>query len=242
MRTLVLAIETVGEAWETIDPTTQAILERPVERRAEDPYGWVTQSATMQRELSLSPLTGSIISLALYDVERTEGVVYYVGDANISRTAPHNVRYKSRTEAALLQEFWEGARSYDTFVTFNGRAFTLPFMLHRSVARGIAPTRELMKYRYLAQQVAPFHIDLLDELTFYGAMRPQALHLFCRAWGIENHAATAFSGADVASAYEAGHHVDIISHNSNQVRLIAELYTRWYKNLAPQSFLDTVDL
>lgn len=99
-----------------------------------------------------------------------------------------------------------------------------------------------MKYRYLSQQSAPFHIDLQEELTFYGAMRRQPLHLFCRAYGINISKAGDITGADVGDHYRSGKHLDIITYNISDVRATAELYEKWRTNVAPQSFLDTIDL
>ena len=242
MRTLIFDIETVGEAWTGIDAVTQRILERPVMRQAEDPYEWVERSLDMQRELSLSPLTGSIIALGLYDLERAEGAVYYVGgEVNHTSKVP-GFTTKTRNEATLLKEFWEGALSYDTFVTFSGRTFDVPFLYHRSIVHGIRPTKELMKYRYLSQQSAPYHIDLQDELTFYGAIRRQPLHLFCRAFGIDSNKESEITGADIQGLYEGGRHADIISYNIADVRATTALYEKWRANLAPASFLNTFDL
>ncbi len=245
MRTLIIDIETVGEEWDAIDSVTQEILKKPIERRADTPEEWMREVDDMQSDLGLSPLTGSIIVLGLYDVERAQGAVYYV-PRNAAEYA-FEERFegftcKARSEAMLLHEFWEGAQEYDTFVTFNGRTFDLPFLLHRSIANDIRPTRELMKYRFLSQQSAPFHIDLMDELTFYGATRRQSLHLYCRAFGIESAKENGLTGADIGDAYRAGKLADIIRYNIHDVRTTTQLYEKWRENLASASFLNTVDL
>jgi len=245
MSTLIIDIETIGEEWSAIDPVTQAILEKPIDRRADTPEEWIREADEMQSDLGLSPLTGSIIVLGLYDVERAQGALYFVPNEASQYALEGTIDgfvCKARSEAMLLHEFWEGAREYDTFVTFNGRSFDLPFLIHRSIAHGIRPTQELMKYRYLAQQSAPFHIDLMDELTFYGATRRQSLHLFARAFGIEGTKETGMTGADVGDVYRAGKLPDIIRYNVNDVRATTQLYEKWLHNLAPTSFLNTVDL
>lgn len=245
MRTLILDIETVGADWNTIDPVTQDILKRSVDRQADSPEEWMFGMDDMQHDLGLSPLTGSIIALGVYDVERGVGALYYVPREDgepTSETTIDGFTCKVRTETELLKEFWEGALSYDTFVTFAGRTFDLPFLLHRSISCGVRPTRELMKYRYLAQQSAPYHIDLLDELTFYGAMRRQSLHLFCRAYGIVSSKESGISGAEVGDVYGAGRIADIIRYNIADVLATKELYEKWLQNLAPISFLNTIDL
>jgi len=245
MRTLIIDIETVGEDWNAIDSVTQALLKKPIDRRADTPEEWIQQVDEMQSDLGLSPLTGSIIVLGLYDLERAKGALYFVPQQTKQYALDGDVDSfvcKARSEAMLLHEFWEGAQDYDAFVTFGGRSFDVPFLLHRSIVHGIRPTRELMKYRYLSQQSAPFHIDLMDELTFYGATRRQSLHLFCRAFGIESAKGNGMTGADVGDAYRAGKLLDIIRYNISDVQATAQLYEKWCENLAPTSFLQTVDL
>ncbi|MEZ4195224.1 MAG: ribonuclease H-like domain-containing protein [Candidatus Paceibacterota bacterium] len=125
------------------------------------------------------------MAIGIYDVERRRGVVYYQGEGTETDEVVDDYTLKVRTEAQMLSEFWEGAKHYDTFVTFNGRSFDVPFLLHRSVVNEVTPSKNLMEGRYPYQQKSCRHVDLQDELTFFGAMskRP-SLHLFCRAYGM----------------------------------------------------------
>ncbi len=242
MRTLIIDIETVGEAWNDLDDTTQGVLARWIERSARNPEGKELQLKDLRGSLGFSPLTGSIVSIGLYDLERAQGAVYYIGVDTEGDEEVGDFVLKQRSEAAMLREFWEGALEYNTFVTFNGRAFDVPFIMHRSVAHGIKPTRELMKYRYLSHQSAPYHIDLQDELTWYGAMsRRPSLHLFCRAYGIISPKSDGVDGNDVAELFSSGKFRDIALYNSRDVVATKKLYELWLKNLAPASFLNTLD-
>jgi uncharacterized protein YprB with RNaseH-like and TPR domain len=242
MRTLIFDIETVGERWDDLDATTKAVLSRWIERSVKNNEEKKLQLKDLREGLGFSPLTGRIVAIGLYDLERAQGAVYYVDAINGADEEVGDFILKARSEEAMLREFWEGAVEYDTFVTFNGRAFDVPFLIHRSVAHGIRPTRELMKYRYLSQQSAPFHIDLQDELTWYGAMaRRPSLHLFCRAYGINSPKVDGVSGDDVAELFEKKQFRDIALYNSRDVIATKELYEVWLKNLAPSGFLNTLD-
>jgi DNA polymerase elongation subunit (family B) len=245
MRTLIIDIKTIGEEWDAIDGVTQALLQKSIDDHAYAPEAWMHEFDKLQHGLSFSPLTGSVIALGLYDVERAKGAVYFVPNANEQYACEGKVdtyRCKARSEALLLSEFWEGAKEYDTFVTFNGRAFGMPFLLHRSVAHGIRPTRELMKYRYLSHQSVPFHIDLMDEFTFYGATRRQALYLFCRTFGIESYGGIDMNDVAIGELYRAGRVPHILRQVTRDVSATAELYKKWREYLAPMSFLDTVEI
>lgn len=242
MRTLIFDIETVGEAWDSLDVTTKNVLTRWIDRSVHNRDERALQLKALCDGLGFSPLTGSIVSIAVYDLERAQGAVYYCGEGQNEEVQQGEFLYKKRSEQEMLTEFWEGASEYDTFVTFNGRAFDVPFLLHRSVAYRILPSRELLKYRYLSQQSAPFHIDLQDELTWYGAMskRP-SLHLFCRAYGINSPKSDGVSGDDVAALFSNKRYMDIARYNATDVIATKELYELWLKYLAPASFLNTLD-
>lgn len=243
MRTLIFDIETVGEEWNDLDDITQKGLSRWIERSVKNVDERTLQLKDLREGLGFSPLTGHIIAIGVYDLERAQGAVYYVGNGIEPDEEVGDFIYKQRTEAQMLSEFWEGALEYDTFVTFNGRAFDVPFIIHRGIVHRIKPTRELMKYRYLGQQSEPFHIDLLDELTWYGAMvRRPSLHLFCRAYGIASPKDDGVAGDDVATLFKQKKFYNIAQYNVRDVVATKQLYELWLKNLAPASFLNSLDL
>lgn len=230
MATLIFDIETVGERWEELDTVTQATLTRWVDRTARDETERTARIADIKAGLGFSPLTGSVVSIAVYDLEREQGVVYYQAgtESGSDERMQGEFVYKQRTESAMLRDFWDGAQAYDTFVTFNGRGFDVPFLVHRSIAHEIVPTCNLMRRRYLSQQVPPYHIDLQDELTFYGAMyRRPSLHLFCRAYGITSPKSTEVSGDEVAALYADKQYQTIAEYNAADVLATTELYRRW---------------
>ncbi len=231
MATLVFDIETIGDPFESFDAYTQSQLVASATRRGEDAVS----------TLALSPLTGSIISLAMYDLERKRGAVYFVGKIpTIDSKADFVV--KERTEQELLEDFWEGALSYDTFVTFNGRAFDMPFLIHRSLMCGITPTFTLNQSRYVSKQTLPYHVDLMDEFSFYGAMskRP-SLHLLCLAYGVGSKKGEV-DGSQVAELFRSGRFDDLINHNIADVVATTTLYELWRRHLAPTSFLNATQI
>lgn len=235
MATLVLDIETIGNPWKTLDSVTQGVLTRWIERTSTTDRERTERIETLKSELGFSPLTGEIVALGVYDLERELGAVYLQGD-NLIESEYDGFTLKTCSEKEILEDFWESARSYDVFVTFNGRSFDFPFILHRSVIHGVMPSIEIMRKRYLNQQSSPYHIDMQDELTFYGAMskRP-SLHMFCQAYGIQSPKQDV-DGDKVAQLYKEQKYFDIARYNAGDVRATTELYRRWYQYLAPYSF------
>lgn len=242
MATLVFDIETVGEPWESLDETTKHILTRWGDRTAKTDQERTAIRKDVEDGLGFSPLTGSVVAIGVYDVEREKGAVYYTGDGTEADEEIDGFSYKQRTESGMLADFFEGARSYDTLVTFNGRSFDVPFLLHRAAVHNVQAIPELMDSRYLSQQRGVKHVDLQDQLTFYGAMvRRPSLHLFCRAYGIESPKGNGVHGDAVAELFRQKKFRDIARYNAADVRATALLYEKWLKHFAPSYVLDEID-
>lgn len=238
MSTLVFDIETIGEDWDALDETTQSVLSRWVDRTAKTDEEREAGLQDLREGLGFSALTGEVVAIGLYDVERAKGVVYYQADGATEDYDVGEYTLKVRSEKDMLQDFWDGAANYDTFVTFNGRGFDVPFLNLRSAVHGIRPSRDLMDGRYLYQQKYAKHVDLQDQLTFYGAMfRRPSLHLYCRAFGIESPKAEGVAGDDVAGLFKEKRFRDIAEYNVRDVVATTALYQKWVEYLAPKNFL-----
>jgi DNA polymerase elongation subunit (family B) len=240
MATLIFDIETLGESWDSFGEATKQALTKWISQSTTNKAEYERELGKVKSQLGFSPLTGSIVALGMYDLERQLGAVYFVGDGSGESFMEGEFTYKERTEKELLEDFWEGARSYDIFVTFNGRTFDIPFLLHRSVVHGVQPTVDVLSSRYLSRQVLPYQVDLLDELTFYGAMRRQPLHMYCRAYGIESPKGEE-GGEAVAELVRQKKFRDLATYSAGDVTATVELYEKWKHYLAPASFLNATD-
>ncbi len=239
MSTLVFDIETIGETWNTLDTTTQHILTRWIQKTLRSVDEQDAALKDLEEGLGFSPLTGMIVAIGLYDVERKQGVVYYQGEKQVTDYEVGEFLLKSRSEREMLEDFWDGAKAYNTFVTFNGRGFDVPFLNLRSAIQGIHPSQDLLSGRYLYQQKSVRHIDLQDQMTFYGAMQKRpSLHLFCRAFGIESPKSHGVGGDDVAKLFSEKKFRDIAEYNLGDVIATTKLYKKWHAYLAPKSFLN----
>ncbi len=99
-------------------------------------------------------------------------------------------------------------KGYDQIITFNGRSFDCPFILIRSAVHKIKPSRDLMPNRYNGS-----HIDLLDQLTFYGASRRKfSLDMWCRTFGIKSPKSGGITGDDVKKLYTSGKYIDLAKY------------------------------
>ena len=242
MATLLFDIETAGKNWDDIPESTQYSLtkwigQQPISDEEKDRL-----SEEAKERLGLSPFTGDVISLAMYDLERKTGAVYFVADDSVIDYADGDWKYKVRTERQLLEDFWETAKNYDVFVTFNGRSFDVPFLIHRSIMSGVRPTVELIGQRYLTKQSHPYHVDLLDELSMYGALqRRPSLQLLCNAYKIP-YVKEGVGGEDIGELFASKKFRDVAEKNAADVTATVELYKIWKYNLAPASFINAIEM
>ncbi|MSU75584.1 MAG: hypothetical protein EXS55_03665 [Candidatus Magasanikbacteria bacterium] len=246
MPTLIFDIETIGEDYDALDATTQKMLTRWLKKESYDEDEYQNALADIKNGLGFSPLTGEIVAIGVLDAEKNKGVVYYQAPTASPSTdgrgikgegnhqAPvdeeeNDIVFKQRTEKEMLECFWQGAKGYNNFVSFNGRGFDVPYLMVRSAIHKIKPSKNLLSNRYLSlMRAGAKHIDLLDQLSFYGAVRRKgSLHLWCRALGIKSPKADGVDGDDVAGLFKAKKFLDIAKYNVGDLRATGELFEYW---------------
>ena len=120
-----------------------------------------------------------------------------------------------------------------TLISFNGRGFDAPFLMHRSAIHKIRPSRNLMdgtKFNYSR------HIDLLDELTFFspsssGPTRRFNFDFYARAFGIHSPKSDGVDGSKVSDLFAEGKIVDISEYCLRDVVATWELFVFWNQYL-----------
>jgi 3'-5' exonuclease len=221
MNRVVFDIETVGLPWDAFDDEQREYLRRTA--RPEE-----SEEDVVSR-LGLTPLTGEIITIAMLNPDSGQGKVFYQHPGGSASLAEDGlVEFLPGTEAEILDAFWKAIPRYQQFITFNGRGFDCPFLLLRSTLLGVKPTRNLMPYRYGFAE----HVDLLDQLTFYGAFRKFSLDFYTRGFGIKSPKSEGVSGADVGRLFASGEFRPIAEYCLRDVRATAELFRQWQAHLA----------
>ncbi len=216
MPRIIFDIETVGRDFESLDRPTQEYLLRYAETEDE--------KEEIKDRLSFYPLTGEIVTIGLLDPDTQKGKVFFqnVGDPLLP-FEEDNVFYETGTEREILDKFWDVIKRYDQFITFNGRGFDCPFILIRSAVHRIKPRKDLMPNRY-----GDAHIDLLEQLTFYGASRRRfSLDMWCRTFGIKSPKEGGITGDDVKELFKAGRYLDIARYCIGDLRATRELLYYW---------------
>ncbi|MBI2515255.1 ribonuclease H-like domain-containing protein [Candidatus Wolfebacteria bacterium] len=226
---LIFDIETIGADFDSLDKTTQDVLTRWIKKESEDGADYEESLKNLKEGLGFSPLTGEIIVIGTLDYEKNQGGIYFQAPGKeIEDFTEDGIKFKQMTEKEMLSRFWQIANQYGEFVSFNGRGFDGPFLMIRSAVHGIAPTKNLSESRYLYQQRTCVHIDLIDQLTFYGNMRKKGgLHLWSNLFGIESPKAEGVSGDDVSQLFKSGKFLEIAKYNARDLKATKELYEKW---------------
>jgi DNA polymerase elongation subunit (family B) len=232
---LVIDIETIGEDFDSLDHETKENLTRWIKKDSDSEDEYKIALEDLKNGLGFSPLTGEIVAIGLLDYYKNEGGVYYQAPGQKNEEIKEDgISFKQMTEEEMLRKFWELAERYQVFITFNGRAFDMPFIIARSAIKGIRPTKDLMRGRYLYQNNPDaLHIDLLEQLSFYGATRRKgSLHLWSRAFGIPSPKSGGVTGDDVGPLFKKKKFLEIAKYNVGDIRATRLLYEKWEKYLS----------
>jgi len=215
MSKIVFDIETVGD-FEALDKDSQNYLLKHAKTDEE--------REEAKKNTSLWPLSGQVVTIALLNPDTNKGKVFFQAPkGKIDNFSEDGVDFEVGDEKNILKNFWQTIKNYDQFITFNGRGLDCPYLILRSGILKVEPTKNLMPPRFSAD----FHIDLLDQLTFYSAFRKFSLDFYCRSFGIKSPKDGALSGDKVGEYYQAGKYEEIARYCLADVRATAELYQRW---------------
>lgn len=232
MSKLIIDIETVGENFDEMDDTSKEVLTHWIKNSSKDDEEYNGALSEIKSGLGLSPLTGEIVAIGVLDYEKEQGVVYYQSpEVKASETKDGNFKFKPMMESEMLESFWQGIQNYDEIITFNGRAFDIPFIIARSAKWQVEITKDLMSNRYIeSQKFGVKHIDLYDQLSYYGAVRRQGgLHMWCRLLGIKSPKIDGVKGDDVKMLFENQEYLKIAEYNTRDLIATKELYDYWMR-------------
>jgi len=224
MSRIVFDIETLGFPFESFDEDQQQYLMK-FAKTEED------QIEAVQK-LSLYPTTAQIIAIGMLNPDTGKGKVIFQADESLDYASEDgNVQFISGSEREIITQFWDLVGKYGQFITFNGRGFDCPFLLLRSAILGINPSKNLLPYRYTAQ----IHCDLMDQFTFYGAIRKFSLDFYCKAFGIDSPKAHGITGLDLGTLFEQKRFKEIAEYCLGDVRATTTLFQRWEQYLKFES-------
>lgn len=236
MSYLVFDIETAALDFDDLDEGQQEYLLRGA--RTEE------EQEERKRLMSLSPLTARVVSLGMLSVESltSEPIACVYSNCGVEGeqdgTLADGSLWRVMPEHTLMARWWEvlakgRSRGGYTLVTFNGRGFDCPFLMLRSAALRVKPSRNLMSgTRWKYDQ----HIDLQEELSFRsfgsnGATRRYNFDFYCKAFGITSPKGEGITGYQVPEFWREGRHQEIAEYCLRDVRATWELFKFWREYL-----------
>ncbi len=214
---VVIDIETIGREFESLDDISKEYILRYAETEDE--------IKTARESLGFSPLTGEIVAIGMLNPDSDKGVVYFQSPEILQEPLKEDgFDLIPDTEAGILRRFWNTVKDYDQIITFNGRGFDAPFIILRSAILKIKPTKDLMPNRYSSIS----HIDLLDQLTFYGSVRRRfSLHMWCKAFGIKSPKEEGITGYEVGQLFKEKRYIEIARYCIGDLYATKELFQYW---------------
>lgn len=219
----VLDIETTAFSFESLSETQQEYILRSAEQEKDDAVREEKKEEAI-RYLSLYPFTAKVIVIGMLNAESENSYILFESSTPKEwENSGKQIRYKGMPEKEMLEHFWSLARKFDTLITFNGRNFDLPFLMLRSALLKVKPSKNFLGNRYDTSQ----HIDLLEQLSFYGQVRKFNLDFYCHSFGIESPKSKGVTGMDIKELYTAGRIDDIAIYCAGDIRATLELYKIW---------------
>ncbi len=214
MKTIIFDIETIPQDFESLDEAQKYYLLKTSETEEE--------KEKTKDQMALWAPTNRIVAIGMLCVETGKGAMYYQ-DKEKKEFEENDIKYWSGDEKEILEKFWAAIAHANKFVTFNGRGFDCPVLMLRSAMLKVKPSKNLMPYRYSADQ----HIDLLEQLTFYNSVRKFNLDFYCKAFGIKSPKSSGVTGHDVAPMFKDEKFTEIAKYCAGDLQATRELYLRW---------------
>jgi hypothetical protein len=190
------------------------------------------------------PPLARVVCIAWYDLAAaTLGAVFDStlpgGQANVAMVAMSvddgseiglAVTCDGRTgEAELLRAFGTVVTQHfqkpnALLVTYSGRGFDLPVLIHRSVKHGVAEGRPLLIKAARENRFNPrLHIDLLDAVNFYGASSRWPLAAYAIGYGYRSPKDD-MDGSQVGAAVSCGRIIDVVRYCAGDVVATTHVY------------------
>lgn len=229
MSAVVFDIETIGFDFEKdFDDVQQEYLLKFAKTEEE--------KEAVKEGLGLYPVSGKIVTIAMYNIDSGKGCVFY-DPGNIPEedflSGKHqefekdDIKFVPGDEKAILEGFWDFIKKFDYYITFNGRNFDIPFVRIRSAILGVKCSIELMTPRFKNSYKPNPHIDLLEELTFNGAVtRKFNLDFYCKAFGVPTPKTT-MTGHEVPKYIREGRGLEVAEYCIRDVISTGELFKKW---------------
>lgn len=217
--TLVFDIETVGVPFEEMEAASQKYLLERLERAETD-----EQQEAAKKKTGLYPLFGYVGAIGLLDT-RQKGVVLLLHRAPVEMADQRFTCETFATEKELLARFWEIAKKYQRFVSYNGFGFDWPFLVFRSGVNRVKVTLPIRQWNKDENNI-DLAVEIPPSRTMY------QLAEVTKALGLTNPKEEGVDGSQVTEFFAAGRQGEVAQYVARDVGSTLELYDLWRTYLA----------
>ncbi|HPN96556.1 MAG TPA: ribonuclease H-like domain-containing protein [Candidatus Moranbacteria bacterium] len=218
MSKIIVDIETIGFDFDSFDKKSQEYLLKFSETEED--------KLETKNRLSLYPMSGEIVTIGMLNPDTMKGCVLFQNKGmKMEKKEENGIVFETGNEKEILEKFWERVKTYNQVITFNGRGFDGPFLVLRSSIHKIKTTKNLMGYRYNYRE----HCDLLDQLTFYGAIRKYNLDFYAKSFGIKSSKEEGVDGSMVGQMYKEGKYMEVAEYCLRDLLTTKEIFDYWDK-------------
>ena len=211
VKTMVFDIETVGKKFEELDEVEQDYLVNNLERATED-------KEEAKSKTGLYAIFGKVCAIGAFNPGSQKGMVLLLGDKDLV-PEKENYTYKIfKEEKDLLSEFWNIAKEYELFVTYNGDNFDFPYLIIRSGINRVKVPFEVKKWG------SDKFIDLFNRIKQSHGYK---LEILCKAFGIENPKEAGVHGGDVNELFDKKDFQRIADYVARDAFSTSQLYLIW---------------
>jgi DNA polymerase elongation subunit (family B) len=211
VKTMVFDIETVGKKFEDLDEVEQDYLLNNLEKAEND-------KEIAKKKTGLYSIFGMVCAIGAFNPNTKKGIVLLIGDKDLV-PEKKNYTYKIyKNEKDLLVGFWEIAKEYELFVTYNGDTFDFPYLQIRSGINRVKIPFEIKKWG------TEKFVDLQNKIRQSHGFK---LEMLCKAFGIENPKEAGVHGSDINDLFDNKNYQKIADYVARDAFSTSELYLIW---------------
>lgn len=135
-------------------------------------------------------------------------------------------------EASLLREFMaicdgaNGKREVSRFITFNGKGFDVPTLIHRAAIHNIRPAASLWRAANAKPWETDLHVDMASAFRFGAATGRYSLEAFALAYGLANPKEEG-DGSKLGAYVADQDAASLFQYVMGDVVTTADLHERW---------------
>lgn len=211
IKTMVFDIETVGKKFEDLDKVEQDYLLNNLEKAEAD-------KEEAKKKTGLYSIFGMVCAIGAFNPNSKKGIVLLISEKDLI-PEKENYTYKIfNNEKDLLIGFWEIAKEYELFVTYNGDTFDFPYLQIRSGINRVKVPFEIKRWG------GDKFVDLQNKIRQSHGFK---LEMLCKAFGIENPKEAGVHGGDVNGLFDNKDYQKIADYVARDAFSTSQLYLIW---------------